>query len=72
MKCIVAELTLMKAFDSCNGRSHSSAIPQRSDLTQKERLISLELLPLSSWLVLHDVLFLVKQMKNPSDNFNLF
>jgi len=53
-------------------RRATSFILQHSSLTYRERLITLELLPLSLWLELHDVLFLVKQMKNPSDNFNIF
>ena len=38
----------------------------------KSRLLNLHLLPLINWLELLDVLFLVKQLKEPADNFNIF
>ena len=44
-------------------------ILERADWGYRERL---EMLPISMWLELHDVVFLVKQMKFPSDNFNVF
>lgn len=37
----------------------------------KERLISLCLLPISMWLELQDVLFFIKCVKDPPDNFNI-
>ena len=40
-------------------------------LRYKERLINLVLLLLIMWLELQDVLFLIKHMKSPSDNFNI-
>ena len=36
----------------------------------KSRLISLHILPLMYWLELQDLLFLIKCLKEPSDNFN--
>ena len=38
----------------------------------KTRLLSLELLPLMLWFELQDVLFLVKCIKEPMDNVNIF
>ena len=38
----------------------------------KSRLISLKLLPLMYWLEIQDVLFLLKHIKLPADNFNIF
>lgn len=37
----------------------------------KERLVKLELLPIMYWLELQDIMFLVKNLKSPSDNFNI-
>lgn len=37
----------------------------------RTRLLSLNLLPLSYWLELQDILFLVKSLQNPQDNFNI-
>ena len=37
----------------------------------KDRLVSLKILPLMQWFELHDILFLVKCIKNPPDNFSL-
>ena len=37
----------------------------------KQRLIQSNLLPLMYWLELQDILFLVKCLQNPSDNFNI-
>lgn len=53
-------------------RRATKFILQESKLSYKERLINLVLLPLVMWLELQDVLFLIKQMKSPSDNFNIF
>ena len=49
----------------------SIAILQVSGLNYRERLLLLELLPLSMWLELQDILFLVRNLKNPSDNFTI-
>lgn len=38
----------------------------------KTRLVNLNLLPLMYWLELQDLLFLIKSMKEPSENFNIF
>ena len=38
----------------------------------KDRLIKLNLLPLSYWLELQDILFLIKSIQQPSDNLNIF
>ena len=46
-------------------------ILQVTGLNYRERLLQLELLPLSMWLELQDILFLVRNLKNPSDNFNI-
>ena len=47
-----------------------------ADYTQainyKDRLIKLDMLPLMYWLELQDILFLVKCLQHPSDNFNIF
>ena len=37
----------------------------------KARLLSLNLLPIASWLELQDLLFLVKCLLDPPDNFNV-
>ena len=37
----------------------------------KQRLISLNLLPLMHWFELQDLLFLIKNLQNPSDNFQM-
>ena len=37
----------------------------------KSRLISLKLLPLTTWLEMQDVVFFIKCLKEPSDNFNI-
>ena len=42
-----------------------------SDLDYKSRLIDSKLLPLSLWLEAQDVLFLIKLMNDPPDNFNI-
>lgn len=44
-----------------------------SDYTSnyKARLIKLQMLPLMYWFELQDIMFLVKTIKNPPDNFNL-
>ena len=36
----------------------------------RSQLIYLNLLPISLWLELQDIMFLVKSLKEPSDNFN--
>ena len=38
----------------------------------KSRLISLNLLPVTMWLEQQDVLFMVKCLQSPSDNFDIF
>ena len=38
----------------------------------KSRLISLNLLPLTTWLEMQDVVFFIKCLKEPSDNFDIF
>lgn len=38
----------------------------------KARLLSLKLLPLMYWLELLDIMFLVKSLKNPPDNFDIY
>lgn len=37
----------------------------------KSRLISLQLLPLMYWLEIQDIMFIIKCLKDPPDNFNL-
>ena len=37
----------------------------------RDKLIPIGLLPLATWLELQDILFLVKHIKQPSDNFNI-
>ena len=53
-------------------RRATKFILQESKLGYKERLINLDFLPLTMWLELQDILFLIKHMKSPSDNFNIF
>jgi hypothetical protein len=38
----------------------------------KTRLINLKLLPLMYWFELNDLMFLIKSLKSPPDNFNIF
>ena len=52
-------------------RRASKFILSYQPLNYKERLISLDLLPLMYWFDLQDVLFLVKCLKNPPDNFKV-
>ena len=52
-------------------RRATKIILQVSGLNYKERLLQLELLPLSRWLELRDILFLVRNLKNPSGNFTI-
>ena len=40
-------------------------------LDYKSRLISLNLLPLTLWMELQDILFFLELLKNPPDNFNV-
>lgn len=42
-----------------------------NSLSYRDRLINLNLLPLSLWLELQDVLFLVKSLQAPADNFDI-
>ena len=42
-----------------------------SQLNYKERLEALHLLPLMMWFELNDIMFFIKQLKNPSTNFNI-
>ncbi len=37
----------------------------------KARLLALHMLPLMYWLELQDIMFLVKQLQSPADNFNI-
>ena len=46
-------------------------ILQDFTMDYKARLISLALLPVSMWLGLQDILFLIKCIKDHSDNFNI-
>lgn len=46
-------------------------ILQDNRLDYKTRLIKLDILPLAMWLEMQDVLFLVKCLKDPPDNFNI-
>lgn len=43
----------------------------RPDIDYRERLIALNILPLVMWLELQDVLFFIKQVKQPTDRFNI-
>ena len=46
-------------------------IVNNSQLNYKERLEALHLLPLMMWFELNDIMFFIKQLKNPSTNFNI-
>ena len=57
------ESTFVKSLEKIQRR----AILQDWTFTYRDRLI----LPLATWLELQDILFLVKDIKQPSDNFNI-
>ena len=52
-------------------RRATKFILQNKSLDYKERLVSLLLLPINMWLELQDLLFLVKCLKDPPDNFDI-
>ena len=52
-------------------RRATKFILQDSTLSYRDRLIQTGLLPLTMWLELQDILFLVKHIKEPSDNYNI-
>ena len=52
-------------------RRASKYILQDYTSSYKQRLVALNLLPLSLWLELLDLMFLVKCLLHPSDNFNI-
>ena len=43
-----------------------------STANYKDRLIALNLLPLMFWFDLQDIMFLLKCLKDPEDNFNIY
>ena len=53
-------------------RRASKFVLHNYTIDYKSRLISLKLLPLMYWLEIQDVLFLLKHIKLPADNFNIF
>ena len=53
-------------------RRATSFILLGSSLSYKDRLVCLDLLPLSYWLELLDILFLVKCIQSPPSNLNIF
>ena len=61
----------IKALEDIQRRS-TKFILSYPQLDYKNRLITLNLLPVMYWLELQDVLFLIKCIKFPSDNFNIF
>ena len=52
-------------------RRATKFILQNKSLDYKERLVTLLLLPINMWLELQDLLFLVKCLKDPPDNFDI-
>ena len=52
-------------------RRATKFITLNHEVDYKQRLIQSNLLPLMYWLELQDILFLVKCLQNPSDNFNI-
>ena len=52
-------------------RRASKYILNNYQLDYKSRLISINLLPLTLWMEMQDILFLLGLLKNPPDNFNL-
>ena len=52
-------------------RKATKFILSDSTSSYKERLINLNLLPLMMWFELQDMLFLIKNIKYPSDNYNI-
>ena len=53
-------------------RRATKYILSNSHLSYKDRLINLNLLPLMYWYDLQDILFLLKCILHPPDNFNIF
>ena len=53
-------------------RRSTKFILHNTNLTYKERLQSLNLLPLMMWYEVADVMFFLKEVKNPSQRFNIF
>ena len=53
-------------------RQSTKFLLDNSSLNYKQRLSSLDLLPLMYWLEIQDILFLIKNLQNPGDNFNIY
>ena len=58
-------------LNECNVKPPNKNILGPTTASYKDRLVSLKILPLMQWFELHDILFLVKCIKNPPDNFSL-
>ena len=61
----------LSSWKSCNVNDKLLSSFTSSDLDYKSRLIDSKLLPLSLGLEVQDVLFLIKLMNDPPDNFNI-
>ena len=53
-------------------RRSTKFILHNTNLTYKERLQSLNLLPLMMWYEVADIMFFLKEVKNPSQRFNIY
>ena len=53
-------------------RRSTKFLLDNSSSNYKQRLSSLDLLPLMYWLEIQDILLLIKNLQNPGDNFNIY
>ena len=64
------ETLLDKSLERIQRRA-TRFIVNNSKLNYKERLEALHLLPLTMWFELIDIMFFIKQLKNPTTSFNI-
>ena len=66
--CLIKDIGLLERVQ----RRATKFITENYEVSYKNRLLSLGLLPLMYWFELLDIMFLVHTLKNPPDNFDIY
>ena len=66
--CLIKDIELLERVQ----RRATKFITENYEVSYKNRLLSLGLLPLMYWFELLDIMFLVHTLKNPPDNFDIY
>ena len=66
--CLIKDIELLERVQ----RRATKFITGNYEVSYKDRLLSLGLLPLMYWFELLDIMFLVHTLKNPPDNFDIY